>query len=485
MGAGRTGRHGPHGLWADVPGLRGIQLDANALETRVVLRADKEIPHHIVSQSPDKIVIDLSTVDPNQSIPTDFSSAENIEQVIMKPIGADTLRLIIRGDHLGAAIIGMTRNVAANPVAHRVVYEGETAGPAMVAKPAQVAGAKPDGFAMTATAADASAPAVKADTAKAPEVDPLSGPTGANAGDAVSPDEAAIANRPLMANEDTDPDALPNSLGSGNTQPHDRGALVDTRHQTNTTQVEEEAGWIDNVSSDLNNIPGWFHKNLPGVDVGLVLRLIGLTALLIGLGVFLRHKLNGPDGMLSLNGRPSPGRGRGKSRSRRGLLPSTPSAGQPGAKQRQAAPSAERPVGLSRLNNAPAAHQPTQPVISPKLALDQYARQASPPAAQQGARFGTEIDRELQRSLQIRNAVHQTQRKPGQPTKPLTKTAVQPGKSLPPNGTAAKKPVVKPGLPNNNNDVLDFLRDVADLMEKDGKHNLADGIKKGISKRPL
>jgi len=42
----------------------------------------------------------------------------------------------------------------------------------------------------------------------------------------------------------------------------------------------------------------------------------------------------------------------------------------------------------------------------------------------------------------------------------------------------------KQGLPSNNTEVLDFLRSVADLMEKDGQTDLAQGIKNSMGHQP-
>ena len=89
----------------DLSPLKGILLDSSAIETRIVLQSTDAIPYKVVSKSADSIVLDLTVNGASDSVQTDFAQAKNIEQVILKPVNSQQLRVIIRGEHLADPIV--------------------------------------------------------------------------------------------------------------------------------------------------------------------------------------------------------------------------------------------------------------------------------------------------------------------------------------------------------------------------------------------
>ncbi len=113
--------------WALFAGsLKGIVLDSSPAETKIILRSDHTIPYRLVSHNDEKIVVDLETMDYNQSIPTDFAAADNIEQVVLKPIGRNKLRLIVRGYRVGSPFVTGSPATSRAQSQHKLAGAGES-----------------------------------------------------------------------------------------------------------------------------------------------------------------------------------------------------------------------------------------------------------------------------------------------------------------------------------------------------------------------
>lgn len=472
--------------WAQ-SGLTGVELLASPLETRIVLKSAETLGARVISADSERIVLEVGGVDPAKAIPTDFSNADAIDQVILKPSGSNRVQMIIRGHQLGSPLITLRRP-------HRVQPVRPTAAPATVTfdqesnglKTPQTPQAKTEGFVMTSMQAESPVESGTAQTAALPPTDMTNETPLPATSDGTAPETAP----PVMADETTPvslnvPPAADRLPVVSPTPTEDTVELADD-DTPNTWQAQAKA-WIAAAMTQIDTVS----EKLPFSRTIAMAICLGLGALLIGGSVALKIRqsrqrvfdLAEPKAGFSLQAMfsglmPKGRKGRGRRRS--------PMAAQNRPVQRPNPQ--ERPIGLGRVNLA----QPSA-VVQQRQALQQYAQQAEPLARPMGPRNKTELDRELQRSLQMRGIVEQTQTsKPLAPkAKPLQKT--QPAATQPrpvskpmqasrpaaqPNRSVFNNP--EPALPANNTEVLDFLRSVADLMEQDGQTHLAKGIKKGI-----
>lgn len=494
--------------------LKGIELSSTAVETRVVLKSDAQVPYRVVSQNPNKIVIDLSSVDPSQSIQTDFASAENIEHVILKPLSNNKLRMVIRGERLGAAAVSSLSIPTLPPRKTSTILEQESAKPVTRSR---IYAPDENGTPLQ--------PVTPPQTEKAPAATSTL-PSGEDSAESTlfTNENASIPeSEPFLFNEEGDLDAGNPPLEAAT----ERQPLVDPDTVEETTTLESsETHWQDTVIEIVGSLFGFAKKLISQTDKGILFAICGLSGLVLLLGLFIRNRIsqrrdpfaldaeeNTAPGFLDwLFGR-NAGRNKRERRNRR-LLPDNDlylaqSRGD------------DRPVGLSGftnhapVNQALAANMQPQNLINRHQALNQYAQNATPPMAEPPRRHREEIDRELQRSIQSRMAISRSQtRKPvpkgtaalnsiqnkpqppnnkqPQPQKQLPKPPLSQNRAMPPQAPPSRTPSTghsamatmaqrEPGLPANNTEVLDFLRSVAELMEKDGKPGLANGVKRSIT----
>jgi hypothetical protein len=85
--------------------LNSIDLVADEHNTQIQLHTGSIVPYHVVSESPNKVVIDLEGVQAASTVKTDFNQSLNISHVIIQPRGGDKVRLTVRGHHLTAPTI--------------------------------------------------------------------------------------------------------------------------------------------------------------------------------------------------------------------------------------------------------------------------------------------------------------------------------------------------------------------------------------------
>lgn len=497
--------------------LKGIEIDSSPVETRIILKADNRIPYRVVSQTSEKIVVDLDAVDPTQSIQTDFASAENIEQVILKPLGANKIRMVVRGERLGNTVVSSKEEAAVKEKAQAkrksqsVVYENETVDKTQ--KPSKVLAPDDNGISMAAM----EMPAATAENPSDTQTTPNSEESG-NAGFLATEETDNSANA-LLNNEDYDlaSETPPQEAVS------DRQALIDDKTVADTTDVEsEDATWQDLFIAGFQSTMGLGSNILSKTDPGLLFRIIAFSGVLILLGLFIRRKLtqdqnqayydeyedyesnSGFGGFFSKKKGPSNANtGRSLFGNQNLQAPSR----QPASRR----PAQDRPVGLGGLNGQPAydtnliADSGSQQLIHQNHALNQYNKNAAPPLNRPNYRDSRDIDRELQRSIHMREATTKThtRKQPAKPAaasnkvppaRPQQQRGIQP-QTNPLNQPKAPTKQAQPtpgmnnafnkrqesGLPSNNNEVLDFLRNVAELMEKDGRPELARGVKKGLN----
>jgi hypothetical protein len=284
----------------------------------------------------------------------------------------------------------------------------------------------------------------------------------------------------------------------------DRGAVVDKNMLEDKIEPDTASSlsWPDLLLAHWLDLKSRLQPAWKQIDTDLAGRLLAVIGLLFAVGLFIRYKLR----RLSQNqGVPTSGKRRSRRQRRsQSLFPESLPAPLEGASRNT---KMDRPVGLGRLAQwKPETDMPLEPAIHKTHAASQYARNAQPPVS--AHRDSQAIDSALRTSMQARGFLPSQAPPAVPPTRPATsgqttkrsaygQTAFS-GKPtnnpspLPDTGrpqsvspkTRMKAPPFgepKPALPANNTDVLDFLRSVADLMEKDGQTHLANGVKRGMS----
>lgn len=563
-------------------GLSGIELNSTPVETRITLKSGTQIPFRIISRSKQKIVVDLDTVDSTQPIPTDFTAAENIEQVVLKPLGNDKIRLIIRGEKLGEPVIGMSNALPTAMKKPELVFEQESGD-----SPQRSARITVPDDRNRQVSSSADNPIIE----ESAIVDSHTVKGKTNAQTSETPEATATALPDGLAMDETASTALPdagvdfdNEAGEAASFMPDRPVMVDKKRLHEESPVSEEApiwqGILISVWDMTTSLAKWVYAN---VDRSILFGVCAFAGLIL-LGGFCLRPFFGrrKENIFDLEDE-APSR-------RSGLLTrlleriTGPSRRERREEHYASVPrgyshrASDRPVGLSGLGHGaspsaariqPAIRQnpQAQTIVSRNQAIQQYARQAAPPVTQPVRRDKTEIDRELQRSIQMRQAISQTHTRkpfsnnaakpaqrldasqglktlqsqppvaparpqptaqrpaqslfsvaaqPSEPAKkahPFTRPAPQPSTgTVFPKGTTRSAPAAKPAnvlppvrqntapgragaagrglatrpepaLPENNNEVLEFLRSVAELMEKDGRPELANGVKRSMIPR--
>lgn len=494
--------------------LGGIEFDSTPLETRIILKSnDSNIPYRIVSQSSEKIVIDVDSIDPSQSVQADFAAANNIEQVILKPIGGARLRMVIRGERMGTPVVlAKTSSTTPYYLDRQVVLERESIG---AAKPARINAPDENGNNKSAN----SQPPLESAFDES-----VTTPDRRYASDTLEAEEALAGDdSSTLPEEAEDPDSQSLVLPFE----EDRKPLAAPENLEEATQLSDiedsqAATWQDIAFASFETLFDSGRRALAQSDKGLLFRIFALGGLLILLTMFIRRKLLQQElSILDAQDEPSlrqQSRGllswfsQGSRKERRLRRPFNDAAlARPSS--RSVRHSNERPVGLRGLSNHSSMDNPITAEIAPKRvlhpsqAISQYAKNAEPPNPLAPPRDRAVIDHELKRSIQARQLISKTQtRKPSIPgqqmasakpkpippssptpkpsrtatpqSKPRTSGMIQPQKA-----PHASKPLPKnteQGLPANNTEVLDFLRSVAELMEKDGRPDLAKGVERGL-----
>lgn len=86
--------------------LESIDFVSTATATEILLHTGSIVPYRTVLVSDNKLVLDIDKVDTQQTIQTNFAGAQNVSHVVLQPLSDKTIRLIVRGEHLGQPEIG-------------------------------------------------------------------------------------------------------------------------------------------------------------------------------------------------------------------------------------------------------------------------------------------------------------------------------------------------------------------------------------------
>ncbi|MCA9798492.1 MAG: hypothetical protein KC474_03015 [Cyanobacteria bacterium HKST-UBA04] len=248
---------------AATPFLKGILLDSSSGQTRVLLNANQAVPVKVRSQSANRIELELSVHNPQDSIRTDFASAKNIEQVILKPIDATHLKLVIRGNQLGSPSVtvpGFSQR-SDRPTSHIASSESPSVRPATTHLPAPPQAAEPQPEApqkpSKVTTPDAHSPSKKPVTAKTSPSKPVPKATAkpATKPTAIAPsvnkadDTEATSNRAQAEDKTSDS----NTADTADTEPTTTATATDA--QQADSETEQDSSELDVFDTSLPSDP--------------------------------------------------------------------------------------------------------------------------------------------------------------------------------------------------------------------------------------
>jgi hypothetical protein len=95
--------------WAETYPLDSIDFASQGQRTAITLHTGSIVPVDKVMVSSDKVMIDIDQIDATQTIRTNFANASNISHVIIQPINEHKVRLIIRGEGLSNPILSFEK----------------------------------------------------------------------------------------------------------------------------------------------------------------------------------------------------------------------------------------------------------------------------------------------------------------------------------------------------------------------------------------
>lgn len=101
--------------WAEIHTLESIDFSADSgKSTEIRLHTGSIVPVHKVLSSPSKLIVDIDQINIEGTVQTRFSEKNSISHVIIKPTGEHRARLIIRGEHLAAPSISFDQHTNQN-----------------------------------------------------------------------------------------------------------------------------------------------------------------------------------------------------------------------------------------------------------------------------------------------------------------------------------------------------------------------------------
>jgi hypothetical protein len=95
----------PASSWADNYNLQSVDFATTGDHTNIILHTGSIVPVQKVLVSDSKLILDIDQVNTDDTVHTNFSGAGNISHVIMQPLNEHKIRMIIRGEGLGAPSI--------------------------------------------------------------------------------------------------------------------------------------------------------------------------------------------------------------------------------------------------------------------------------------------------------------------------------------------------------------------------------------------
>lgn len=496
--------------------LERVDFESAHGATEITLRADREVNYKKVHVSDNKLILDIEGIDAERAIRTNFSGAFNVSHVIIQPRSADRIRLIVRGEDLG-----MPRVRYKSPTHMDIIAEANALSNEIDAAIDDILTETPEATPEEELSINGDTVANETDT---PLNDAIESDLNANLSEDVAETGRLLSESPKKARA-VEGEALPLPALSGkNSEP------IQDEPIQETSLIDDGLGVLGMLQSKTAD------ANLPKI---LKWGILGLMAL--GLGLFGKRKYNQIRLEKAQFSELMAQQQAGQDISFRDMARAYKNQGgheQPAIRNRQQQPAHGHPAGnssliglnglkaVSQLNQqlnqdvtrfAAAADQglpkqgyaarPKSPAPS-KLAVNQYrknnlspkrpaakapakapAQQAKNPLlnrqqAQQPQQAGRKrqvsndvLRQEMARAKDVSKGLQVNQTRQALNNK-RRQAPAQPGLQQQPRREQATGNRNNP-LPDNP-EVLNFLKNVADLVEKDGRSDLAQSINKGL-----
>lgn len=453
--------------WAgDLYPLQSIDFVSQQGTTKLLLHTGSIVPTRTVLVSSNKIVIDIDNVNTQEPIQTHFAHADNVSHVVLQPLSSSTVRVIIRGENLDPPSVSFKdlRSASQTQVRPQDIAQEVSTEEASEIAPAN------------ATAKSLLPPTLASDTPKT-NADPLSNEQTIETG----------LNKDTGLETELDPTAT--AQNTVETPP-----TPDAPINIKDGLLSEEAGTEDNGSGSDANFPFGGENLINGL-------LYGLGGLLIlGAGGFIAYRLKSLRNQDGFAGIQTPQSNRHNKQQFKDLADQYQINKTHGSQPQNTLKSngtktttGQAPIGLRSFQSdmpyeADIATPQRTPIAPQKQAISQYNKQTSKPAGQQATgqplnkkRLTDEaLRQEINRSNEIRkqttdNLLDSNRQRTTQAASVLRKTAAA---SIPKKAPSGLGGNMNQSLPPNP-EVLNFLRNVADLMEKDGQS--ANAINKSIA----
>ncbi len=426
--------------------------------TEINLYTGSIVPYSTVHTSGNKMVIDFRGIQTEDSVRTSFARAKNVSHVIFQPLNEHDVRMIIRGDRLGRPKINF-RETNFRETAVRDMEAIDALAIEEIESVEPLASLPPD---LTVQEA------LRSDDGRLVIEDLPSEADGTEAG--------AAATLPTDTGSIT-PAVLDRPVGTGSQAENPKDVTRPLALQAEEPVADENL--LDGGLSFLKEMNPW--------ETGKA-GLLGL--LLIGLGLYLKRKMNALKTDENAGQQPAGNRlsfrdlansRRNDARAEGGERIFSPNRHPKKANQWATRPALQNPpkqppvkkqaggspIGLNSLMNTMGLGVPPQDIrpskpgpTAQKQVLNQYRKQAAAAPAPKNT-----LKNEARRSAEVKSRL---QGPAG--TEARQKLAKKP---LPPQGSKNEP------IPDNPQ-VLEFLRNVADLMEKDGDIAKAQRIQKNL-----
>lgn len=408
--------------------LEKIDVITNRYGTELKLHAERPIQHQVLKASDTELIIKFSGVASANTIKTDFSQAQQVSHVIFQPDGHDTLRLTIRGKSLGQPVI----QVVYPPVARQVAQKPLTSlpQPTQIPEPEETSLFEQPNQTVASLSQEATESTSLLSAIQA-HPEQTAGPS-ATTPEPVSTFKKETTPEPILFDSE-----------------------VDAEEPLMPSAVAASPSTMDMFIEQLQ-------RALGGIDAGKTLFTVSAMLLLLGsLGFFLKHKWNTLQGMTQSMGRKKT-TGRRRS-SVRELM------------RQQRENGTNDVIDDEEEHFSPKRHpkkanawksRPNTRVNQPMNQQISEARRATSRPASNG--------RPRQSKTGVQHALNSYQKANTAPKKPINRADAV-NQSNPIAGNSDNP------LPNNPR-ITNFLKDVAQYMEKDGQSSKAKRIQRNIPK---
>ena len=498
--------------WADNFSINRVDFATNGDRTEIILHTGSIVPVEKVQISENKLILDIDQVNTDETVRTNFEGAANISHVILQPLNSHKIRMIIRGESLGKPSVAFHTSSgtfgAENPN-YKASGNGLNEAVGEGLKNIQNQGTQPAifGFGRQNQLANAEKPAV--------DVLPSDEPVGMTAIE--SGDKNAAGK---VSDEDV---ITPLSITEPATAPENTDffkQLTDGKFGT-YLPIGLLILVLGGLGLFVRHKFSQLHQREPQLEDLLEEQAQGKRVSFRELADAYRSKSDRGErlGQDITDEEPLPRRTSAEDLiGLRSLKQSKPAPQAPVRRPQAPQPAAVSPEAEAKANAKALEHlissmqtasqpkSPTRTSAPKKQVLNQYGKQETAqtrlqnkPKSREAAeqRMAQEtLQRELEQARRNQSVVQQDvvkrAPKPGisSPANPINRAAAAQKKVQAPSFPSAKAPIGQPSmgaqgpLPGNP-EVLNFLRNVADLMEKDGKPDIARSIHKNLSTQSL